>query len=394
MKQIEKVNRADMRQNNTRLIFETICRNDGITRTQLVAKTGMSEMTVGRLVDLLLKNNLLTEKLNENNKDVGRPALRLYLNKDFVNVGVSLDTGEVFIGLVDPYGKILKSRKHSFQTESMEPEETLGTVAELIEKFIAEHDLKDIQNIGMVIPGLIDQESGCVRYSTQFKWSNVPVVEILKKNPNIPNVIIENDIKARAQGETRLGVGKDSKCTILLNIGSGVGAGIVIGGEIYRGKENYAGEIGHTMLSMNNRICACGRKGCIETTISKGAFMHEAQTIHPDIDIAGIEAAYHEKKLWASTLLGITADNILMVINLLANTFAPDVIVLCGSLMDQCATLREIVFDLHRKCYSEIFNNYFSLEYSKFGPDGNLIGAMAIAFNHNLTQIITNTAPS
>lgn len=388
------MNKEGMRQRNIHLVFETIYRNEGITRTQLVAKTKMSEMTVGRTVDFLLKNGMIFDRLSENTNDVGRPASHLYLNQKIVNVGLSLDPGGAFIGLVDPYGKMLQFREHRFNPESMTPERTLEIAAELIETFIADYVPGGVHAVGMVMPGLIDCQLGLVRFSSQLKWKDVPVLDILKKYPNIPDVVLDNDIKARALGENRFGPGKKSKCSVLLNIGSGVGAGIIIDGKIYRGNENFAGEIGHTVLSTNNRICECGRKGCLEATISQPAVLREARAIEPHISFAGLEAAYKEEVLWAKTLLNMTAENILMVVHLLATMYAPDVIVLCGSLMDQCAVLRQILFDSYKEQHAEMFNHYFDLEFSKFGPDGNLIGAAALALIHNITQVIADPASS
>jgi len=383
------MNKQGMRKRNIQATFETIYDNEGITRTQLVSKTNMSEMTVGRSVDFLLKNNMITEKLSENTSDVGRPASRLYLNRGIVNVGLSLDPGGAFIGLIDPYGKVLHFQENRFDPRGMEPEKVLETVAQLIEEFIAKHRPGDVNAIGMVMPGLIDCKNGTMRYSSQLRWTDVPVVDILKRYP-IPDVIIDNDIKARALGENRFGPGKKSMCSVLLNIGSGIGAGVIIDNKIYRGKENFAGEIGHTMLGMNNRVCECGRKGCIEATISQPAVLGEARAIDPEIDLAGLEAVYSKNAAWAKTLLDMTAENILMVVNLLANIYAPDVIVLCGSLMDQCGALRDIIMDCYKERHAEMFNSYFNLEFSKFGPDGNLIGAAALALNHNITKRITD----
>ena len=386
---MKKVNKDGMRQNNIRLVYETIYRNEGITRTQLVEKTRMSDMTVGRTVDFLLKNDLISDKPNENTSDVGRPASRLFLSHRFVNVGVSLDPGGVFIGMVDSYGNVLHFSEQRFLPESLDPTEALGIVAALIERFIDEHVPEGLHTIGVVVPGLVDCRNGLVRLSPQLGWTDIPVLEILKGHPNLPNVALDNDIKARALGENRFGSEEERRCSVLLNIGSGIGAGIVIDGEIYRGKENYAGEIGHTALSMSDRICKCGRKGCIEAIFSQPAILREARTIAPDIkDIAGIEAAYAQGETWARALLDMTTEGILAVIRILAHTYAPDANVLCGSLIDQCSVLRDKILELCKGQHSEMFNNLFDLEFSKFGPNGNLIGAAAIAFDYNIMHYI------
>lgn len=388
MKQIQKVNKEDMRQNNALLVFETIYRNEGITRTQLAAQTKMSAMTVGRIVDFLLSHELLAERMSKKSSDIGRPASRLYLNHGIVSIGVSLDPSGIYIGLVDPYGNLLKFREYKIEPERLQPEELLEIVAEQIQEFITENALDGTQSVGIVVPALIDSKNQTVKISSQFKWIDVPVMEILGKYPHLPQILLDNDTKARAQAESRFRSVKKCDNLVLFNIGSGIGSGVIINNEIYRGKENFAGEIGHTMLSMNNRICECGRKGCIEATISLYSVLREARAIDPDIDLAGLERAYQENVAWARTLLNMTAENILMVINLLANAYAPDVIVLCGSLVDQCETLRKIIIEAHAERYLEVFNNNFELEFSQFGSNGNLIGAAALAFNHNIEQYI------
>lgn len=392
MKQIRKVNKEGMRQNNIHLIFETIYRNEGITRAQLAAKTHMSAMAVGRIVDFLLRNKLIFDQSVENTNDIGRPAARVSLNRGIVNVGVSLDPEGVYIGQIDPYGELLHLREHRFSPKGMEPEAVLKTIAEHLTSFLAAHSIEKTQAIGMVAPGIIDFQHGIVRFSSQLNWTDVPVVDILEKFPRMPKVIIDNDIKARAQAESRLGAGRAYPRSVLLNIGSGVGAGVIIENEIYRGKENLAGEIGHTALGINNRMCECGRKGCLEATISQPALLREARSVDPGIDIAGLEAAYTAGAPWARTLLDMSAEHILMVIDLLANAYAPDMIILCGRLMDRCAVLRNIIMGLHNVSYPKMLNNQFNLAFSEFGPNGNVIGAAVIAFNHNVSQFVENSS--
>lgn len=385
MKGISKLDRESMRQNNVRMVFEAIYRGEGATRTELANRTDLSVMAVSRIAELLLEQDMIEERESEENGRLGRPAKKVYIKREsIVNVGVSLDVGGVFFGAVDPYGRLLRFEKHGLSLEGRPPEDVLRELAGLLHAFLAANGLLGIPAVGLVMPGIIDYEKGYLRLTSQLYWEDLHVADLLEGYAPLPKILLENDVKARAQAEHRFGSSKGYDSSVLLTIGSGIGAGVIIDNAIYRGKDNMAGEIGHAALGLNNRMCECGRLGCVQATISEPALMHEARKVEPSIDMEGLSAAFRAGTPWAKRLLQMTAENILSVLSLLANAYAPEAIILCGSMIDRCAALRELISQAFFEEQSRFLNPTFALGFSQFGPDGNIIGAATVAFNYNI----------
>lgn len=132
--------------------------------------------------------------------------------------------------------------------------------------------MNDIKWVGMGCPGTCNIDSGLVEYANNLKWENVPLRQFVGDALGIP-AYIENDANAAALGEYYAGAAKDTKSAIIITLGTGLGAGIIIDGKIFSGS-NYAGaEIGHTVINVDGEQCTCGRKGCFETYCSATALV-------------------------------------------------------------------------------------------------------------------------
>ncbi|MDL2217760.1 ROK family protein [Christensenellaceae bacterium OttesenSCG-928-M15] len=389
MAQIYKLDKQTMRKNNVRLIFETIYkqRDRDITRAQLAAQTKMSAMNVGRIVDQLLDQGLVVEHGDTDSGAPGRPAKRLALSRsNILALGVSLDVWGASIGLVDPYGKIIAVENHAFDVTALTPEAALQKTGGIILEFMKEQDIY-ADRIGVVMPGLVDPKKGHVRLSSQLCWRDLPVSSLLKKYTGIGEVLLDNDVKARALAESRCGSACNYNNSVLMVIGSGIGAGVIINGSIYRGKDNMAGEIGHIAINTNTKLCECGQIGCLQATVTEPAILQEARTIRPDIDMNGFMALYKEGEAWARRLMDMACGTIVMTINLLANTFASEAIILCGSLIDNYPAVRGLIDEAYAIRQPGFLNTNFDLCYSSFNSDGNVIGAASIALQSFIRQL-------
>ena len=114
-------------------------------------------------------------------------------------------------------------------------------------------------------------------------WENVPLTDIVSERLRLP-ALLENDANAAAYGEYRLGAGRGAKALAYVTVSTGVGCGVVIDGNILSGAHESAGEVGHLIIRRGGRLCACGRKGCLETYASGTAIAREASKILPDPD--------------------------------------------------------------------------------------------------------------
>jgi glucokinase len=183
-------------------------------------------------------------------------------------VGVDLGGTTIKLGLIDPQNRILERRKLPTNPEEG-PETAIEHIAEVVNeyrKFVP--DKEDIAALGICCPGPLDHEVGMLINPTNLpKFYNVPLRQMLFDRLNMP-VSMEHDAKSAALGEFYYGAGRNQKSMVYVVVGTGVGAAIIMDGQLIRGVKNFAGEIGHATVDRNGELCPCGSKGCLETYAS------------------------------------------------------------------------------------------------------------------------------
>ena len=164
-------------------------------------------------------------------------------------------------------------------------ETTINKLIDIVEKYIKDQGIaKDIVGIGIGIPGLLDVKKGISVKSNNLGWEDLPVVDMFNKRLPYP-VRIANDANVAAYGEAIYGAGKGVPYVIMLTLGTGVGGGIVLDGELYEGNKGQGAELGHIVLRYKGRQCTCGRKGCLERYASATGLVmdtEEAMAKHPE----------------------------------------------------------------------------------------------------------------
>jgi glucokinase len=174
-------------------------------------------------------------------------------------LGIDLGGTGVKIAIVDKKGNIVEHS--SFPTACpADPKKIAETIAANCRKL---KHFKKIRSIGIGVAGDIDQEKGIVRFSPNLGWKNVPLRDMLSKKLR-KHINIDNDANVAALGAFWLDSKGKAKNLLCVTLGTGVGGGIVINGEIYRGSTGSAGEIGHVTIEPNGPRCNCGNHGCIE----------------------------------------------------------------------------------------------------------------------------------
>ena len=180
-------------------------------------------------------------------------------------IGVDVGGTNTVFGIVDKRGQILKSG--SIETATHEKvEDFIDELCEALEQLIKEVGSKeDIKGIGVGAPNG-NYFTGSIEFAPNLRWKGViPFVKIMEKRIEIP-VVLTNDANAAAIGEMTYGCAKGIKDFIVITLGTGVGSGIVVNGQLVYGHDGFAGELGHVIMRRNNgRLCGCGRAGCLET---------------------------------------------------------------------------------------------------------------------------------
>jgi glucokinase len=196
-------------------------------------------------------------------------------NEDFT-VGVDVGASKIMIGAVTEGGEILRQRKH--RMDRMTRESVLQSISCALDEFVADQNRRfRMTGIGIGLVGQTDIVKGVWVQSINLPIkSPVPVAAIIGDRYGVPTVI-DNDVHAAAFAELKLGAGRSHSDFILFNLGTGIALGMVAGNTLLRGASNYAGEMGHMVVDRDGIICACGRKGCLETMASGGGLAARAE---------------------------------------------------------------------------------------------------------------------
>ena len=194
-------------------------------------------------------------------------------------IGIDVGGTNVKIALVDGEGKIIYSNSVPTYAQ-MGYEYTVNNIKQASRDLLKETntDAKEIEGIGFDFPGQVDYKTGVVKLAPNIPgWVNVPIAQMIEAEFNIPTRI-DNDVRCAALGELKFGAGKGCENFVCITVGTGIGSGLVINGQLVRGAANAAGEIGHIKLQMNGGpICGCGDTGCLEAFASGPSIVAMAQ---------------------------------------------------------------------------------------------------------------------
>ncbi len=267
---------------NKQRVLRLIRSAGSISRADLAEQTGLTRPTVSAVVAELLEEGWV-EELGTGESSGGRPPILLRFNPQARWViGAELSAGHVRAVLADLAGTVL--RRVKYRVESTDPLIEIGRVEQAVRELLAQtpetRSPVPVAGVGLGIAGLVDRKSGLWRYSSHFAVQDLPVVKQLEERLVLP-VWIENDARAMAWGERSFGAARGVDHLAYIRVGVGLGAGIIIDGELYSGAHEGAGEIGHTIVVDNGPRCRCGSDGCLETVASATAIARRAvERIH------------------------------------------------------------------------------------------------------------------
>ena len=252
-----------------------------ISRAELVNKSGLSAPTVTRIVNDLIKEEKLVKAIGMGSSNGGRPPVLLKFNGE-ENYVIGIDLGAMTTRgvLSDLNGNFLEEIEFSTRLEAGFHEimkDMSGLVLKLANSKKKSARSK-VYGVGIAVAGLIDIKKNIVYYSPDFDWHNVDIVKALKKKLDIP-IIFDNVNRLMALGSLRYGKGQKSRNFICVNVGYGIGSGIIANGELLTGSEGFAGELGHMTIDKDSDIqCSCQKYGCLEALASGKAIALTAQS--------------------------------------------------------------------------------------------------------------------
>ena len=202
-----------------------------------------------------------------------------------LTIGVDIGGTKVAAGVVDAEGNVLARTRH--RTPSHQPHAVEDVIADCVEELRRDHE---VGAVGVGAAGFIDCVSGTVLVAPNLAWRNEPLRDAVAARTGLP-VVVDNDANAAAWAEYRFGAGRGERHLVVVTVGTGIGGGMVLDGQLYRGRNGIAAEFGHMQLSQSGRRCGCGQHGCWEQYCSGRALLHEAR------EIADVQPGYGRRLL-------------------------------------------------------------------------------------------------
>ncbi|MGJ9382769.1 ROK family transcriptional regulator [Salipaludibacillus sp. CF4.18] len=269
-----------MKSLNRSIILNSIRVHGMISRSEIAKETRLTPPTVTNIVAELILANLVVER-RPGTSNGGRKPILLAINADsrFI-IGVDVGVKKVRLALTNLNAEVSLRRTEELPS-GLNEGEFLLFLKEIVSKFKQEIE-KGVQEkiigIGVAMHGIVDHTSGIAIHAPTLKLENVPVKEALEETFSLP-VRVENDAKALALGEKWFGVGKDMDHFFCLNVGEGIGGGLVQSGQLVHGNDSLAGEIGHTVVDLRGPVCSCGNRGCLEAFSSGNALKFKGKQL-------------------------------------------------------------------------------------------------------------------
>lgn len=189
-----------------------------------------------------------------------------------LTIGVDIGGTKVLGGVVGEDGAVVAQARRD--TPADDVAQTLARIVDVINELTASHE---VEAIGIGAAGWIDAKRSTVLFAPNLAWRNEPLREEIARHVTVP-VVVENDANVAAWAEFQFGAAADAdESMVLYTVGTGIGGGIILGGELVRGAHGIAAELGHTTMVPEGVLCGCGRRGCIEQYASGNALVRFAR---------------------------------------------------------------------------------------------------------------------
>jgi glucokinase len=304
---------------------------------------------------------------------------------------VDLGGTKIQAAVVDAAGETVAAHRTETDVEGG-PSKAVADIVRCVHACVP--DLASVGAVGIGVAGQVDSAAGIVRSAPNLGWRDFPLGERLEQVLEVP-VVVENDVRAIAWGVWQHGAGRGVDDLLVVFVGTGVGGGIVSGGQLLTGDRGVAGELGHATLVAGGRLCTCGRRGCMEAYTGGWAIAARARdAIEADPEAGqGILNAAGKRDVTAVVVSQAAADGDPLATRLLDETarylgsgiaglvhaLNPLRIVLGGGVIDGNPYLVDIVDEVVREETIQVFSDRLEIRASELGPRAGVIGSASLA---------------
>lgn len=373
-----------------------------MSRAGLAKRTSLSSATVTNLVNELIEEGVVTEikptaSVTTGKRSVGRPQKMLQLIPHArYAIGVHIGIGLFRVAITDLFAEIIDNRIVEFEQKTPALD-VLEQIASEVEGLIADTAIQRqrILGVGVGASGLVHYDKGLNVLAPRLGWHNIYIRKILAERLGLA-VQVDNNVRAMAIGEAFFGASKGVNVFAFVYGRTGVGAGFVVDGQVFRGSGAGAGEIGHTIIiSENGQPCRCGQTGCLETLVTEPVIVRRAYELiqkHPESILAKklavedsvapinkIFEAAREGDSLAQTMIADQIQYLGIALANLVNILNPEKIILGGVFAQGDDLIRPVASRVMRATAFSGLGDDVIVEPTSFGWRAGVIGAAALA---------------
>ncbi len=273
------VRHATMRERNLAVLFGEVRAHQPVTRARLATLTGFTKTTVSNLIAILAEAGLVRDGDLIHEAERGRPGVAVSVNGEGgAGLGLEINVDYLAACVVDLGRRVRYRHLVAADNRGRSPEAIVSALARLSERAITSVAGQGLTVAGaaVAVPGVLDRAH--VRRAPNLGWSDVPVAALLREG--LPGLLLpvdqDNEANLAALGELWFGAGDTLGDFLHVSGEIGIGAGIILGGRLFRGARGFAGELGHMMMAPDGPPCACGGNGCLERIAGQEAILRAA----------------------------------------------------------------------------------------------------------------------
>jgi predicted NBD/HSP70 family sugar kinase len=374
---------ASLRRLNRRRVISALREHGLVSRAEIARRTGLSRTTVSSLVSELQSDGLVVEREEPgaaHGEQGGRPPILLSFDVSAgAALGIDFGHSHVRVAVADLSSNILAERAAPMDIDH-ESQEGLEVALELIEEALEEAgvDRSRVIGAGLGLPGPI-HEDGVIGSSAILPgWVGVAAGEEVRRRLDVP-VSVDNDANLGALAELTHGAGRGATDMVYVKVSSGIGAGLILNGRIYRGAAGMAGELGHVLVEPEGAVCRCGNRGCLETLASTGALLDMLRRSHGDLTVAGMLELAREGDLGCRRVIADAGRVVGSAAAVVFNLLNPQLLVLGGDLAEAGDVLIDGVRSSLRLSALPAADDAAGVVAGVLGERAQVLGALALA---------------
>ncbi|ALB54214.1 N-acetylglucosamine repressor [Cronobacter universalis] len=332
-----------VKQLNSAAVYRLIDQQGPISRIQIAEQSQLAPASVTKITRQLIERGLIKE-VDQQASTGGRRAISIVTEtRHFQAVGVRLGRHDATLTLFDLSSKVLAEEHFPLPERTQETLEhaLLNTIAQFVDTW--QRKIRELIAVSVILPGLVDPESGVIRYMPHINVENWPLVDALQKRFNVA-CFVGHDIRSLALAEHYFGATRDCEDSILVRVHRGTGAGIISNGRIFIGRNGNVGEIGHIQVDPLGERCHCGNFGCLETVAANAAIEQRVRQLleqgHPsrmtpdECNIKAICKAANRGDALACEVVERVGRQLGKTIAIAINLFNPQKVVIAGEIVE------------------------------------------------------------